>query len=152
MDGGESPQNIYDDPEFLAGYSRLERFGSGWTRAVEHRDFMRLLPDVERRRVLDLGCGAGQLAVHLAEAGAADVVGVDISARMPALATAERGHPRVTYLRARSSALRRLAASSYDRGGPNTGRLYSPNRSAPSVHTSSSRMPSRSSVASIPTG
>ena len=93
------PQNIYDDPDFLAGYSRLERFGSGWTRAVEHADFLRLLPGVEGKRVLDLGCGMGQLAVHLAEAGAAEVIGVDISERMLTLAMAERGHPRVTYLR-----------------------------------------------------
>ncbi len=94
-----APQNIYDDPEFLAGYSRLERFGSGWTRAVEHADFMRLLPALEGQRVLDLGCGVGQLAAHLADAGAAEVIGVDISERMLALATAEHAHPRVTYLR-----------------------------------------------------
>jgi len=98
LDDDRPPQNIYDDPEFLAGYSRLERFGPGWTRAVEHAEFMRLLPDLGGGRVLDLGCGMGQLAVHLANAGAAEVVGVDISERMLALA-AERGHPRVTYLR-----------------------------------------------------
>jgi 2-polyprenyl-3-methyl-5-hydroxy-6-metoxy-1,4-benzoquinol methylase len=57
-----------------------------------------LLPDPAGRRVLDLGCGAGQLAHHLAERGAAEVVGVDISERMLALARAERSHPRVTYL------------------------------------------------------
>lgn len=93
------PQNIYDDPDFLAGYSRLERFGPGWTRAVEHGDFMRLLPDVEGKRALDLGCGMGQLAAHLAGAGASEVIGVDISERMLALAAAEHAHPRVTYLR-----------------------------------------------------
>jgi SAM-dependent methyltransferase len=93
-----SPQNIYDDPEFFAGYSRLERFGAGWTQAAEHAHFMQLLPALEGRRVLDLGCGMGQLAVHLAEAGAAEVIGVDISERMLALAAAH-AHPRVTYLR-----------------------------------------------------
>jgi 2-polyprenyl-3-methyl-5-hydroxy-6-metoxy-1,4-benzoquinol methylase len=55
---------------------------------------------VRGRRVLDLGCGAGQLALHLARAGAAEVVGVDLSERMLALARAERAHPRVTYERA----------------------------------------------------
>src|SRR5262249_60794791 len=76
----ETPQNIYDDPEFLAGYATLERFGPGWTRAVEHADFMGLLPDVEGKRVLDLGCGLGQLALYLAERGAAKVVGVHLRA------------------------------------------------------------------------
>jgi SAM-dependent methyltransferase len=94
-----TPQNIYDDPAFFAGYSRLERFGAGWTRAVEHPAFMGLLPAVDGKRVLDLGCGAGQLAFHLAEAGAAEVVGVDISEQMLSLARSERAHPRTTYLR-----------------------------------------------------
>jgi 2-polyprenyl-3-methyl-5-hydroxy-6-metoxy-1,4-benzoquinol methylase len=93
------PQNTYDDPEFFAGYSRLERFGSGWTKAFEYPSFMALLPDVSGRRVLDLGCGAGQLAYHLAERGAAEVVAVDLSERMLALARAERSHPRLTYVR-----------------------------------------------------
>jgi 2-polyprenyl-3-methyl-5-hydroxy-6-metoxy-1,4-benzoquinol methylase len=94
------PQNAYDDPEFFAGYSRLERFGAGWTKALEHPSFMALLPDVEGRRVLDLGCGAGYLAHHLAERGAAEVIGVDLSERMLQVARAERGHPRVRYQRA----------------------------------------------------
>ena len=94
-----TPQNLYDDPEFFAGYSRLERFGPGWTKAFEHPSFMALLPDVTGRRVLDLGCGAGQLAHHLAERGAADVMGVDISEQMLTLARANRSHPRVTYVR-----------------------------------------------------
>jgi 2-polyprenyl-3-methyl-5-hydroxy-6-metoxy-1,4-benzoquinol methylase len=93
------PQNIYDDPGFFAGYSTLERFGAGWERAAEHADFLALLPEVDRGRVLDLGCGAGQLARHLATAGAAEVVGVDISERMLALARAQWAHPRVTYRR-----------------------------------------------------
>ena len=94
------PQNIYDDPAFFSGYAQLPRFGSGWSEAFEHADFMALLPDVTGRSALDLGCGAGQLTHYLAEAGAAEVVGVDISERMLALAASERAHPRVTYRRA----------------------------------------------------
>src|SRR5437867_2250243 len=95
----DEPQNIYDDPGLFAGYSGLERFGAGWKRALEHADLLALLPDVDGRRVLDLGCGAGQLARHLATTGAAEVVGVDVSERMLALARAEWAHPRVTYCR-----------------------------------------------------
>ena len=94
------PQNIYDDPRFFAGYSTLERFGAGWTRAMEHTELLALLPDVAGRRVLDLGCGAGQLAHHLATRGAADVVGVDVSERMLALAQAHYAHSRVRHMRA----------------------------------------------------
>jgi SAM-dependent methyltransferase len=91
------PQNIYDDAGFFAGYATLERFGAGWERAVEQPDFLALLPEVRGRRALDLGCGAGQLAHFLAAAGAAAVLGVDVSERMLDLARAEWAHPRVTY-------------------------------------------------------
>ena len=90
------PQNIYDDPAFFAGYSTLERFGTGWERAVEHADLLALLPGVDGGRVLDLGCGAGQLAYHLATIGATEVVGIDVSERMLTLARSDRAHPRVT--------------------------------------------------------
>ena len=95
-----APQNIYDDPGFFAGYSRLERFGTGWTRAMEHAELLGLLPEANGRRILDLGCGAGQLAHHLAARGAAEVVGVDVSERMLALARSDFAHPGVTYERA----------------------------------------------------
>jgi SAM-dependent methyltransferase len=95
----DGPQNIYDDPSFFAGYSRLERFGEGWERAAELADLLALLPDVKDRRVLDLGCGAGQLSQHLAARGAAEVIGVDISERMLELARTRWAHPRVRYER-----------------------------------------------------
>jgi 2-polyprenyl-3-methyl-5-hydroxy-6-metoxy-1,4-benzoquinol methylase len=98
-EGPSEPQNIYDDPGFFAGYSTLERFGAGWERAAERADLLALLPGLDGRRVLDLGCGAGQLARHPATIGAAEVVGVDVSERMLALARAEWAHPRVTYCR-----------------------------------------------------
>ncbi len=98
--GSSDPQNIYDDPRFFAGYATLERFGAGWERAMEHADLGALLPAVDGQRVLDLGCGAGQLAHHLATRGASEVVGVDVSERMLALALARWAHPRVTYHRA----------------------------------------------------
>ena len=95
--GAEQPQNIYDDAGFFAGYSSLERFGAGWERAMEHDDLLALLPAAAGRRVLDLGCGAGQLAHYLAVTGAAEVVGVDVSERMLALARADWAHPRLSY-------------------------------------------------------
>ncbi len=101
----DEPQNIYDDPAFFAGYSTLERFGAGWERASEHGDLLALFPDVTGRRVLDLGCGTGQLARHLAAQGAAEVIGVDVSERMLGLARTQWAHPRVRYERAAIEAI-----------------------------------------------
>jgi SAM-dependent methyltransferase len=96
-DDSAAPQNIYDDEGFLSGYAQLERFGSGWETAMERGDFLHLLPPLDGLRVLDLGCGLGQLSIYVAEAGAAEIVAVDVSARMLELAQA---HPRVAYQRA----------------------------------------------------
>lgn len=35
-------------------------------------------PDLNRKRVLDLGCGLGSLCTHIAELGAAEVLGIDL--------------------------------------------------------------------------
>ena len=97
MNNGDRPQNIYDDPQFFAGYTQLDRFKAGWGRAMEHPDFLRLLGDVSGRQILDLGCGGGQLAFYLAELGAANVIGIDASERMLEVARNQWAHPRVSY-------------------------------------------------------
>jgi ubiquinone/menaquinone biosynthesis C-methylase UbiE len=53
---------------------------------VEAHTFYRILGDVKGKKVLDLACGDGFYTRGIAEAGAAEVVGVDISAEMIALA------------------------------------------------------------------
>lgn len=75
----------------------MERFGDGWTRALEQPMFLDLLPDPTGLRVLDLGCGVGQLSYRLAHAGALEVVAIDVSSTMLDLARGERSHPRVSY-------------------------------------------------------
>jgi SAM-dependent methyltransferase len=93
------PQNVYDDPDFLSAYSQLERWRAPFGAAFEHPAFLSLLPDVAGLRVLDLGCGAGQLALHLANAGAVEVIGLDVSQQMLDRARVGNAHPRVTYVR-----------------------------------------------------
>lgn len=95
----DEPQNVYDDPRFFDGYSRLERYTRPFGDAYEHPAFLELLPPVAGVRALDLGCGAGHLTLQLAEAGAAEVIGVDLSERMLADARRLRSHPNVVYRR-----------------------------------------------------
>ena len=45
-----------------------------WERAI-----LEAVTPIAGRRVLDLGCGAGTLSIHLGDAGAAHVTGIDIS-------------------------------------------------------------------------
>jgi toxoflavin synthase len=53
---------------------------------IETYSVLKLIGDVEGKRVLDVACGEGHFTRLLRSAGAADVVGVDISERMIDLA------------------------------------------------------------------
>lgn len=90
-------QNIYDDPEFFERYSLLPRSVGGLEQAPEWPTLRALLPEVEGRRVVDLGCGFGWFCRWAADAGAASVLGLDVSANMLTRARAENARPAVTY-------------------------------------------------------
>ncbi|HEY1299762.1 MAG TPA: class I SAM-dependent methyltransferase, partial [Stellaceae bacterium] len=76
------PQNIYDDAEFFAEYSRLPRSVAGLDGAPEWPALHALLPDLSGASVLDLGCGFGWFCRWARQQGAARVLGIDISRRM----------------------------------------------------------------------
>lgn len=84
-------------------------------RWVEQPSFLGLVGDVRGLRVLDLACGEGCYTRALKEAGAAEVVGVDISPAMIALAMqSEQDSPLgIQYLCADAAALPELG--SFDR-------------------------------------
>jgi SAM-dependent methyltransferase len=103
-------RDLYDDPVFFAGYQRLRAGRAGLNEELEQPALARRLPSVDGRHVLELGCGDGALARRLAGAGASQVLGVDSSAAMLALA-ARQPHPRVRYQRGDIERLRRPAAS-----------------------------------------
>ena len=78
--------NIYDRPDFFAGYSQLRRSIDGLESAVEWPSVRSLLPDVVGLRIVDLGCGFGWFCRWAKERGAAEVLGLDASERMLARA------------------------------------------------------------------
>jgi ubiquinone/menaquinone biosynthesis C-methylase UbiE len=93
-------QNIYDDDEFFAGYSRLPRSVGGLDEAPEWPALRALLPDLHGRTVLDLGCGFGWFCRWARENGAAGVQGIDVSGRMLARARETTPDPAISYARA----------------------------------------------------
>jgi SAM-dependent methyltransferase len=94
------PQNIYDDPEFFEGYSRLPRSLAGLDGAPEWPALRALIRDLRGFKVVDLGCGYGWFCRWAAQQGAARVLGIDISEKMLAHARAATTAATVSYVRA----------------------------------------------------
>jgi SAM-dependent methyltransferase len=93
-------QNIYDEPEFFDGYAQLPRSVHGLGGAPEWPTLEAMLPDMAGQRVLDLGCGYGWFCRWVAAAGAASVLGLDVSEKMLAKAAVDTDDTSITYVRA----------------------------------------------------
>jgi len=92
-------QNKYDDPGFFAKYSKMPRSIGGLNAAGEWPAFRALLPSLQDKKVLDLGCGFGWHCRYAREQGARSVVGIDLSEKMLARARAFAHDPAITYRR-----------------------------------------------------
>jgi SAM-dependent methyltransferase len=106
-------QNIYDDPEFFAGYSRLGRSIEGLDGAAEWPALQALLPEIDGKSVVDLGCGFGWFCRWAREQGASRVLGIDVSDKMLARARADTKDAAITYAKADLERLR-LEPAAFD--------------------------------------
>lgn len=84
-------ENKYDDAAFYEKYCQMPRSVQGLEAAGEWHALRALLPPLQDKRVLDLGCGLGWHCRYAAEQGAASVTGVDLSQNM--LREAEKRTP-----------------------------------------------------------
>jgi len=90
-------QNKYDDPQFFANYSLMPRSVDGLNAAGEWHTFRDMLPALQDKKVLDLGCGFGWHCLYAREQQARAVVGVDLSENMLARARKSTGDPAIEY-------------------------------------------------------
>jgi toxoflavin synthase len=82
----------YNENRIAEQYQQAK--AQSWRAHAEAYSFMKLIGDVEGKTVLDVACGEGHFTRMLRNAGAAEVVGIDISERMIDLArTQERRQP-----------------------------------------------------------
>ncbi len=77
--------DVWDAPRYNRSFGYVSDLGRG---------LIELLDPVPGERVLDLGCGTGELAADLAARGL-EVVGIDVDAAM--IDTARRNHPQVSF-------------------------------------------------------
>lgn len=91
-------QNKYDDTIFFEKYSKMDRSTKGLAGAGEWETLEKLLPGLNDKRILDLGCGFGWHCQYAMEHRAKSVTGVDLSENMLQIAK-EKTDKRITYLR-----------------------------------------------------
>jgi len=92
-------QNKYDGSEFFAAYSQMPRSIHGLAAGLEWTAFRALLPDVQDKRLLDLGCGFGWHCRYAQEQGARKIIGIDLSEKMLERARATTHTPDIEYRR-----------------------------------------------------
>ncbi|AKG67871.1 class I SAM-dependent methyltransferase [Serratia fonticola] len=106
-------QNIYDNQTFFDGYAQLSRSVQGLDGAPEWSTIRSILPDLQGKKVADLGCGYGWFCRSAREQGAAQVLGMDLSEKMLGKAKEMTEDPAIEYRQQDLEALQ-LPAASFD--------------------------------------
>ena len=91
-------QNIYDHPDFFAGYQSLRDDDTGLNGALEEPAMRRVLPNLAGTSILDIGCGFGNFAAYALNEGVSSYLGVDISKRMIDVARSRFKQPALKFI------------------------------------------------------
>ena len=92
-------QNIYDNDAFYENFKGLRSSEINFNEVIETPIITAMLPPLKDKRILDIGCGMGQHAVQYSKAGAASVLGIDISEKMLEYARENSSAENITYRR-----------------------------------------------------
>lgn len=91
-------QNIFDNEVFFEKYRELRSTENNYNNLVEQPAIKALLPDLEGKSILDLGCGYGNNCIDFIRKGASTVVGIDISNKMLEVAKRENSNESIRYM------------------------------------------------------
>ncbi len=75
-------QNIYDNPTFFESYKKLRKNDLGFNNLIEQPIIRSLLPALNGKIVMDIGCGFGDFCRYAAAQGASQIKGIDPSVNM----------------------------------------------------------------------
>lgn len=94
-----SQQNIYDNEIFFENFKSIRERDVNYNELLETPILNTMLPDMDQKRVLDIGCGMGHHAKQYAAAGATYVMAIDISEKMLSYARENNGASNVEYIK-----------------------------------------------------
>lgn len=75
-------QNIYDNKDFFDAYKEMRDSKINANELIEIPMMKKMLPILEGKKILDLGCGNGCMSRYFIKHGAKSVIGVDVSKNM----------------------------------------------------------------------
>lgn len=90
-------QNIYDNNEFFQQYEAIRERENNYNNLLEQPNFFTLIPNLEEKVVLDIGCGRGEFAAYCIGQGANHVTGIDISLNMITAAKKRHTHEHLIF-------------------------------------------------------
>ncbi|MBP2242124.1 2-polyprenyl-3-methyl-5-hydroxy-6-metoxy-1,4-benzoquinol methylase [Cytobacillus eiseniae] len=90
-------QNIYDNDQFFQQYVAIRDRENNYNNLLEQPNLLSLVPTLEGKVVLDIGCGMGDFAAYCVREGAKQVTGIDISSNMIQVAKERHLHDRLTF-------------------------------------------------------
>lgn len=90
-------QNKYDDNNFFENYKTMRETNVNANSLIEIPAMKSLLPNLTNKKVLDLGCGMGEMCKYYISQGASYVYGIDLSQNMIDYAVNHNNHPNITY-------------------------------------------------------
>lgn len=74
--------NIYDNPSFFEGYKYKRNHHLSYNEIVEMPEMKRLMPDLLGMKILDVGCGMGNLITYMLTHSPNHITGVEQSKNM----------------------------------------------------------------------
>lgn len=93
-----SKQNVYDNEVFFEGYKSIRNSKVNANNLFEIPALFSMMPNLNEKKVLDLGCGFGEHCKRFVDCGASKVIGIDISKKMLEVAREENCSSKITYI------------------------------------------------------
>ncbi len=90
-------ENIFNDEHFFEEYKKIREKEVNFNNAIEQPAMQKLIPDLNGKKALDLGCGYGYNCIDFINRGVEKVLGIDIAEKMLDVAKSECAHPNIEY-------------------------------------------------------
>ncbi|MBE7082182.1 MAG: class I SAM-dependent methyltransferase [Clostridiales bacterium] len=90
-------KNVYDNEMFFNEYQTMRAVEINANNLIENPIMKSMLPDLNGKTILDLGCGDGNMETYFVKNGAKKVVALDLSENMIAEAKKINNHDNVEY-------------------------------------------------------